>query len=464
MNTVLNTLEWIPVEEAMKPYGLAALAALGGEARLMSERIRLTGLPKLTGTPREKAITLLRTAAEVEHAFVVQYLFAANSLDSNDANGGAWFVKIKAIAEEEMGHLATVQNLLALLGQPPHLARQTYPAPPSYPFEKIFEPFSLDWLGDFVVAESPLGATFPPGLKPGCDPQRVGVIYSQIYWLFKASEAPGPPWNIPNPHLPPEHLSDADFADPASLTDRLMNLDDWNQELDTDPPGQPAIGPKLLAFGPYSDRAKERQGALDAIYDIMAQGEGPIPMMDSHFNRLSTIYTQASAVAKLPVLAIPKNPHGVAESGGDPEKEPGLITNPLAISVAKLLNLRYAMLLTEIQQIVVTPRSVMSGTTPLRQVISEWAIDNEMSAIGRLSLAAVNQPLKKTATAASDLRAAPPFEPPDALPSNDADTWKFYLYVFDTTKQVASQIGAQVPDLARIVSADDGRRSMIPPH
>ena len=37
--------------------------------------------------------------------------------------------------KEEMGHLVTVQNLLSLLGEKPHLDRQSYPAPPSYPFE-----------------------------------------------------------------------------------------------------------------------------------------------------------------------------------------------------------------------------------------------------------------------------------------------------------------------------------------
>lgn len=314
------------------------------------------------------------------------------------------------------------------------------------------------------MAESPLNAIFPPGLKPGCDPMRVSTIYTELYWLFKASEASGPPWTIQNPYVPPEHLSNSDFADPASLTDRLMNLDDWNQELETDQPGKHTIGPKLLAFGPYGDRAAEREGALAGLYDIMAQGEGLVPMLHSHFDRLKNIYIVASGISNLAVLVIPNNPHTVPESDGDPEKEPGLITHPIAVAVAKLLNLRYALLLTEIQQTAATPRSVMAGTTPLRQVISEWAIDYEMRAIGRLSSVAVKQPLKKTATAVTDFRAAPPFEPPDALPSNDVESWKFYLYVFDTTKQVASQIGAQVPELAGIVSGDDGRRSMIPPH
>jgi len=46
------------------------------------EKIRKMGLPSIPGrTTRLKAIYLLQIAAEVEHALMVQYLYAAYSLD-----------------------------------------------------------------------------------------------------------------------------------------------------------------------------------------------------------------------------------------------------------------------------------------------------------------------------------------------------------------------------------------------
>jgi hypothetical protein len=70
--------------------------------------------------PREQAIRLLWIGAEVEHALMVQYLYAAYSLNEQQADEGKrddvlrWRRTILEIAREEMGHLATVENLLTL--------------------------------------------------------------------------------------------------------------------------------------------------------------------------------------------------------------------------------------------------------------------------------------------------------------------------------------------------------------
>ena len=39
--------------------------------------------------------------------------------------------------------------------------------------------------------------------------EKVGTIYMNLYWLFKESEEPGPPWPMSNPGFPPastDHL------------------------------------------------------------------------------------------------------------------------------------------------------------------------------------------------------------------------------------------------------------------
>src|SRR4051794_8358051 len=80
--------------------------------------IRELGVPRgpeaVQQSPRDEAIFFLQVAAEVEHALLVQYLYAAYSLDPSRAEGVTWRDQIVEIATEEMGHLVTVQNLLRL--------------------------------------------------------------------------------------------------------------------------------------------------------------------------------------------------------------------------------------------------------------------------------------------------------------------------------------------------------------
>ena len=113
-------------------------------------------LPDLTGwpSPLDKAEILLESAAEVEHALMVQYLYAAYSLKSGDevtdpaqqaaldeTSADSWPQVLLGIAREEMGHLMTVQNLLLLLGLAPNLEREDFPPQKDlYPFALHLEP------------------------------------------------------------------------------------------------------------------------------------------------------------------------------------------------------------------------------------------------------------------------------------------------------------------------------------
>jgi Ferritin-like len=71
--------------------------------------------------PRDEAVLLL-TAAEIEHALMVQYLYAAYLVRAPRETTPTELDRIQdllfQIAREEMGHLATVQNLLHLIGGP----------------------------------------------------------------------------------------------------------------------------------------------------------------------------------------------------------------------------------------------------------------------------------------------------------------------------------------------------------
>ena len=72
-------------------------------------------------TPHRYAVFLLHVAAEIEHALMVQYLYAAFSLGGSEVPKDHWIQVsewreiILGIAKEEMGHLMTVQNVLRCL-------------------------------------------------------------------------------------------------------------------------------------------------------------------------------------------------------------------------------------------------------------------------------------------------------------------------------------------------------------
>jgi rubrerythrin len=73
---------------------------------------------------------LLTAAAEIEHALMVQYPYAAYSVrvaDPNQTELETVQNRLTQIAREEKGHLATVQNLLHLIG------RAAEPQPGSLP-------------------------------------------------------------------------------------------------------------------------------------------------------------------------------------------------------------------------------------------------------------------------------------------------------------------------------------------
>lgn len=84
------------------------------------------------------AVFLLHAAAEIEHALLVQYLYAAYSLDKTGGSGtlvpagaaatiAGWRSKIITIAKEEMAHLLTEQNLLRFIGGPLTFERGDFP-------------------------------------------------------------------------------------------------------------------------------------------------------------------------------------------------------------------------------------------------------------------------------------------------------------------------------------------------
>ena len=118
---------------------------------------------------REALIYTLGKAAELEHLVMLQYLFAAFSLKAKVDEGltpetlvavNRWRQTLLSIGEQEMLHLALVQNLLTAVGAAPRLARPNFPMPAySYPAGVRIElvPFGEAALRHFAFLERPDG-------------------------------------------------------------------------------------------------------------------------------------------------------------------------------------------------------------------------------------------------------------------------------------------------------------------
>src|SRR5262249_1874330 len=115
-----------------KPPGAASFAGTAPLAPSAATTPKLNP-PDPWLSSRDEAVFLLQTTAEVEHALLVQYLYAAYSLDASrftdpqKATVSKMKQTIIGIAREEMAHLASVQNVLRLLGGPIHLDREAFP-------------------------------------------------------------------------------------------------------------------------------------------------------------------------------------------------------------------------------------------------------------------------------------------------------------------------------------------------
>ena len=85
----INSRMWgVSWRRPEKPVSLPKRKAVEPGKEDWREKIRKTGLPSVPGrTARLKAIYLLQVAAEIEHALMVQYLYAAYSLDEAYGQG-----------------------------------------------------------------------------------------------------------------------------------------------------------------------------------------------------------------------------------------------------------------------------------------------------------------------------------------------------------------------------------------
>lgn len=398
-------------------------------------------------------VFLLHTAAEIEHALLVQYLYAAYSLADHDFLGPAvprhpgdvtrkWRQAIVEIAREEMAHLLTVQNLLKFIGGPLNFDREDFPFLVFlYPFPFHLEPLTKTSLAKYVAAEMPAEPAQPPALiqeiieraseAAGGQPvNRVGLLYATLTSIFADATK----------------LADSDFrpdtapSQPSSPSQSQASPEDWHSSADS---------PLLVrAIG-------SRHDAVEALQDIGAQGEGwanpPAgPPAPSHFDRFLGIYkafpepvTPGGQVTWVPAQSVPVNPNTLHQPSEDAAAELGRITDPTTRLWANLFNVRYRMLLTNLAHALHLsgPLKDQNGLTN-RGHLCEWAFAEMSSGIAPIAKHLMTLPLKEVPDPAGPAQAGPPFEMPYtlALPDDERDRWRLLSALLDISADLMGEI------------------------
>lgn len=378
----------------------------------------------------ESAIAFLHVGSEIEHALMVQYLYAGYSLDENQPEARhralvkKWKASVLEIAREEMGHLATVQNVLTLIGGPLCFERDDYPiiAPELWPFPFDLEPLTKTSLGKYVLAEAPDHRVLAV-LKlteeiheikrrvagdEHIAVNRVGEIYGKILKLF--TEGPmvqGP--SVCGAVEPFSFVATADIQ--ADSLPYQVNPNAWG------------LGYKRVLI----EVAHDRNSALAALTKVSVQGEGPITAKDedvpkqvagSHFMRFLEIYREFPEQTEWsPARRVATNP---TTNRHAPHANERLVKGE-AKPWAALLNLRYRMLLLYLKHsFYIEAPAGHPGRSPHAALVS-WAF-GEMYNLRSLAEILMALPLRP----GSDQMAGPPFEMPYtlSLPTRSVNRWR----------------------------------------
>lgn len=449
--------EWqvyeIPVEVTGGPHERAVAARDAGTMTVE--------LPDLTGfaTPLDKARILLESAAEVEHALLVQYLYAAFSLKgtaefTDPAQGSAvqsWSSTLHHIARQEMGHLMTAQNLLLALGLPPNLEREDFPPQKDlYPFAMHLEPLSQRSLAKYVVAESPEDVAGIDDIlaqatqSAGASINHVGVLYGLLGLVFStrdqiaAGGSGSEPWDQMLRRL-------AAAADQQSAPASWHLPDDAIDPQTVDRQADPGRWQRGNTVHLITDRAT----ALEAIRNVAEEGEGSVDGEESHFADFLAMYRGNGNVP------FPAADGWVAVYPMPTDPRPADISEARTQRWAQLADIHYGFLLGAIEH------HLRTTDEEDRSTLAGWAFQ-EMFALPTLAVKLA------TLTAGAGVGALP-FTLPSPLPLPDTEAARWDVHLARTTAaidkieqmQALDSADAADDDLTNQLEASRQRRDLI---
>jgi hypothetical protein len=270
-----------------------------------------------------------------------------------------------------MAHLVTVQNLLlSLKTGEVYLNRgsinknvRTQPLP----FQ--LEPLSERSLGKYVLFEGPAHSLLPretlefvksieDSLGSESRVLSVGSIYAALYWLFLENDNPGDDWPFAQGNVAEFirtyksgfHLKPSDFTDIDTYRQRAAESEEWG----------------VYEEETHVDSASPRDTALGSLRWIMAQGEGPNVIEESHFFRFVGMHKKFLELAEgAPILPVPTNPH-INNTG------PGTsIRNKVTKLWAQLGEARYQLLVLNIYESLNSKRATENSQ---RNLLAKWAL------------------------------------------------------------------------------------------
>ncbi|HEV7281126.1 MAG TPA: ferritin-like domain-containing protein [Pirellulaceae bacterium] len=390
---------------------------------------------------RDEVIFLLQTAAEIEHALLVQYLYARYSLDGMPGVlGQNWREKVVDIAKEEMAHLLSMQNLLRALGGPLNFEREDHPFNSFYPFPFRLEPLTVNSLARYVLAEMPDPSVIPSGIGFDLDElkqaagvtsadttiNRVGALFDLLGDLVK-------------------QLDPTDFR--SATVDYQGTRGEWLAGADV---------PRMLL-----EVVTDISGARALVKQIGEQGEGPGDAGDgdSHFRQFLALYSEAkTGTPRLPYKNLAVNP-SVDKEGA---QGTSYIANDLARALAALFNTRYRILLAMMQHALLRTRVAAPPADDPRKTLVRWAIEEEMGELTRLA-----KELFVPLTVPGDTTlCGPPFELPYSLnlPDQETDRWRHHLQLIEeSTLRIAEarRLGSTSTRLPALESIDSLRKPFI---
>lgn len=423
-------------------------------------------VPEAQATAREYTVALLKIASEVEHALMVQYLYAAAALDpTQDVSQENYIVKVMRVAIQEMGHLATVQNLLLLVGGPDaiHMQRDTVRTSSDLrPIPFVLEPLSRPAIAKFVAAEMP--AVIPSARvlqvaelltlakkDSGVEPHRVGAIYSVLRWLFLPSGQANDWLDLTTlAGLPPDlHLTDADLTGAGEMDALEGRIDEWGADM-----------PDFILAAP-----RTCGDAIAAIDRVSEQGEGWDAAEDSHFAEFLEMADAWDAGRLDPLIRkVVKSPTLTKGFGGE---KGVLITHPYTKAWGAVFSLQYTLLVLSIQHALTTRRSA-DGDPGLREGLAALSVRAMRKVIPQIAAILTALPVKKGKPAL----AGPPYDlDPSALePAGPEALRARHLEHLDRMATVYAQIEAD-PEfsnhaghdiaIANLRNFDDRRRALF---
>lgn len=415
--------------------------------------------PELTGT--QYMTLLLHVAAEIEHALMVEYLYAAYTIGGPHVSPKhtemleRWQETILGIAKEEMGHLITVQNVLRCISGPVSFERQDLPFNAQfYPFFFALEKLTLDSLAKYVFAEEPENWTGPEAdevrqraeeANAGHELNRVGVLYQLMIDT------------IGNPALVPDEAFRADSVEYQA------SWNEWGRGYahgargrmhENEVAGTPDVIVRVV---------KDRASAVEALTAIARQGEAPtFEGGPSHFERFLQIYREWQKILEHekrfdPSRNVATNPYvedslpiteGVAATKTKSHPwETNEILDPLTFQWAHLFNVRYRLLLTGLTHSFSLRGSLASTTQPSARGQILTLVFSEMYKIRALSSLLVAMPLRP-GLPVRKISAGPPFEMPFTLllPDREDERWRWYRGMIEASRRILLQLRTEDPD------------------